>query len=1003
MNFSISEWTRFEEDGTPVWIRSTSPSWIVPNSEGDAILQALSQGSPMTPDFARFCDRLPQAASPAYSGRAVHLVQDRLSELWFHITDRCNMACTHCLFASGPGDRTTLPASRIRKLATEAYGLGTRIFALTGGEPFMHPEIHAILDDLFALGEDVHVVILTNGLLAKTHLVPHVGQRWPKGRIHLQVSVDGTEALHDAIRGKGAFRRLEDALSGLADARIPVTLSMCVDRTNADAMDEVVRFAAKAGAANIHFMWYFIRGRGDDSRYVDPLSLYPRFVAAAGVAEEEGVTIDNLAAIDTQIFAPSGTRHDGSTACWESLAVGPDGKLYPSAALVGIEALGVPLDSGLEAAWRSEGAFLRVRNRTIAEDPSPFRYFTGGGDFDHVFMHGGMEGRDPYLPLLEKMMVRQIVGEAKSLLPGQDGEAGLLFKMGDRLESCGAHGSVALVHPNCLLSVSGEDAVTAVKNFYSEAATTEKIDILNPVCYPDEMMAHLPEPARFRGYGCGSPVLESGLGAGDRLLDLGSGRGTECFIAAKIVGETGSAAGVDMLDPMLKIARALKGEVEANLGYANLDFHKGFLEELPVASGSKDVVISNCVMNLSVNKRRAFAEIYRVLDGGGRLVISDVVCVTEPDPAIRNDDVLKGECIAGALTLADLIGMLMETGFGDIRIHKWFPYREVAGHWFYSMTYEAKKPAKDQKTVSGIYRGPFPGIRLSGGREMLPGRVVTLFEEEARSLGDAFFELDGAGMVTNLDIGDSCCCAVPPEKRDAAPQPETGRMDAGCMVCGKPLVYGHLPQAVTCVYCGIQKEATAVCEDGHYVCDACHAEDALSLMRRVLMDTREPDMIKLFAEVRNHPAIPVHGPEHHSLIPAVVVAAYGNTTGTGVNPLLLDAAISRGQDVPGGACGFWGVCGAASGVGIGFSVILEATPITPKRRQAVQAAVGNVISRIAEFEAGRCCQRDGWVALKAASELSKEVLGVHLQAEEILSCTQKSKNPECIGRACPLC
>ena len=154
--------------------------------------------------------------------------------------------------------------------------------------------------------------------------------------------------------------------------------------------------------------------------------------------------------------------------------------------------------------------------------------------------------------------------------------------------------------------------------------------------------------------------------------------------------------------------------VAQNLGYDNIEFKKGYLEDLPLEDDCADVAVSNCVMNLSVDKRKAYAEIFRILRPGGRLVISDVVCDTEPDPAIRNDEVLKGECIAGALTAAHLVALLEETGFEATTLIKRFPYRQVDGHPFFSLTYSAVKP-KACEPVDAIYRGPLPFLMTQKG------------------------------------------------------------------------------------------------------------------------------------------------------------------------------------------------------------------------------------------------------------------------------------------------
>ncbi len=1034
MAFQQELWTRFEFRGTPVYVRGDKPDWFVPNEAGDRILQELAGSGANGLDLQarRFLARLPDEPMRPYEGRAAYLSTDHLRELWFHITNRCNQACRHCLFASSPSEKTELAASRIREIAAQATALGCRIFALTGGEPLVHPEFESIVDTLLG-HEAAHVVVLTNGTLLEDYARGLV--RWPADRLHLQISVDGLGPRHDRIRGSGAFDALTAKLTWLKAQKIAFTLSMCVNSQNIEDMPGVADFAAKMGATNLHFLWYFVRGRGTAERFAPPADIFPRLVEAAARAAASGVSIDNLEALRAQMFAPSGTKHDGAGSGWESLAVGPDGRLYPSPALVGVEELATDLHPDLVEAWRRSPVLERIRNSSATPLASPLRFLLGGGDPDHSYLYGGdFVGQDPYSPLYEQLTLWLIAREAAPQTA--NGLPGLRLKMGDILVSCGAHGSVALTHTNCLLAAASPDSRTVVKEFYQAASETTKEDILNPVCYPEESISHIPQKYRFRGYGCGSPVLDAQLKLGEQVLDLGCGAGVECFIAARLVGEKGQVIGVDMLESMLiRAAEGAEG-VAGNLGYHNLEFRKGYLEELPIPDASIDVVLSNCVINLSGHKRRTFAEILRVLKPGGRLVISDVVCETEPDPAIKNDAVLRGECLAGALTERDLFGLLAESGFVAPRVLKRFPYRLVQGHQFFSMTYEARKPA-NQKALRVMYRGPFPAIVTGKGEILEVGVTRKIALDELPANPEDLFVFDDAGAITNIDLSPPACC--PSEAPSCCPPPETTvnrpikgmpesfrcsapaagaklslvtpgpeakpasvlRHEAGCLVCGAPLRYLEEETPHTCTFCSATLPANALCEQGHFVCDACHTRDAETFLEHLFLTTTETDMIALLRDIRSHPAIPLHGPEHHILVPGIILATYRNLGGE-VSPDLLRTALKRGRGVPGGYCAFTGACGAGVGVGIAFSLLLGANPVQARERQQVQRITQAVLQEQCGFTAARCCQRDSWLALKKAAELSKEYLPITLRADSPLHCRQSHQNRECLGTACPL-
>ena len=214
--------------------------------------------------------------------------------------------------------------------------------------------------------------------------------------------------------------------------------------------------------------------------------------------------------------------------------------------------------------------------------------------------------------------------------------------------------------------------------------------------YSSADLAAVPEGADM-GLGCGNPRAIASLRPGEVVVDLGSGGGFDAFLASREVGATGRVIGVDMTPTMVSKARA-----NAEKGaFANVEFRLGEIEHLPVADHTADVIISNCVINLSPDKPRVFREAFRVLKPGGRLAVSDVVASTELPAEMRNDPVLYAGCIAGAPLLDDLQAMLREAGFQDIRvtpkdesrafIKDWAPGRGVEDYVL-SAHIEATKP-----------------------------------------------------------------------------------------------------------------------------------------------------------------------------------------------------------------------------------------------------------------------------------------------------------------------
>jgi SAM-dependent methyltransferase len=194
--------------------------------------------------------------------------------------------------------------------------------------------------------------------------------------------------------------------------------------------------------------------------------------------------------------------------------------------------------------------------------------------------------------------------------------------------------------------------------------------------YSENDLDHIPGGADM-GLGCGNPRAIASLQADEVVLDLGSGGGFDAFLAAREVGEHGQVIGVDMTPAMVSKAR----RNAETAGFSNVEFRLGEIEYLPVADSSVDVIISNCVINLSPDKARVFREAYRALRPGGRLAISDVVATATLPDEVRDDPHLHACCVAGAALVDELQAMLEQAGFTDIRITPKDESREFISDW----------------------------------------------------------------------------------------------------------------------------------------------------------------------------------------------------------------------------------------------------------------------------------------------------------------------------------
>jgi arsenite methyltransferase len=241
-----------------------------------------------------------------------------------------------------------------------------------------------------------------------------------------------------------------------------------------------------------------------------------------------------------------------------------------------------------------------------------------------------------------------------------------------------------------MAELTDTDIRERVRERYAAAATARSgccgspaQEVFGAALYEDEGDA-APKAAVEASLGCGVPTAVADLHEGETVLDLGSGAGADVLISARRVGSTGKAIGLDMTDEMLELARANAAEA----GVENVEFVKGYIEELPLADESVDVVISNCVINLSADKGRVLREVARVLRPGGRFAVSDVIADDDMDAATRSDMQQWTGCVAGALTRGQFEAALADAGLVDLEVTETHRVHEHAA----SAIVRARKP-----------------------------------------------------------------------------------------------------------------------------------------------------------------------------------------------------------------------------------------------------------------------------------------------------------------------
>lgn len=222
-----------------------------------------------------------------------------------------------------------------------------------------------------------------------------------------------------------------------------------------------------------------------------------------------------------------------------------------------------------------------------------------------------------------------------------------------------------------------------------------------------------------------------------------------------------------------------------------------------------------------------------------------------------------------------------------------------------------------------------------------------------------------------------------------------------CLICGKPLIYINEAKEMECAVCGKKVLSEACCVDGHFVCDECHGS-GIDLIKVICLNSKSKNPYRIALQLMENDFIHMHGPEHHVLVGAALLTAYKNSGGEIDLEKALREMEIRGKKVPGGACGFWGCCGAAVSLGMFISIISGATPLAQDEWGKANLATAAALQRIGEIGGPRCCKRNTFIAIETAVDYVKDHFGIEMEKErEKIACSFVKQNAKCIGNRCP--
>jgi len=672
-------------------------------------------------------------SSPEYPGRSKAIAPYKLDELWIYSTLACNLRCKHCLVSAGTSLKKELTTEEIKQIVDEAVKLGVKRFYITGGEPFIKDGIFELITYI-TKKKNRDLIVLTNATLFDDKKIEAL-KKVMNPKLLLQVSLEGPNAeIHDKLRGKGSFDAAVAGIKRLVGIGIVPIISTAISKYNEKEIGRTSRFLSKLGIQEHNILWMHAKGRGADN--VNELLVPSENIAQTmrklkKTYKEQEVILDNIESLKVRVRAKRGRKNDLCNNCYEKICVNSDGHVYPCASLNGDPHFdaGSVRKKALKDIWLDSKIMARGRANSVHKKPGCrdcyLEFFCGGGCTSHSYYasevatgKGSVTAGDPYCSTYMALFEDIIWELASEGVPAADGKGystPLVYNamdskspshIGAGIKPVDRKFEVGCYHCSCVLSVDVEDdeevckpeikghVTKTVKKKFSTAAFMPVADYYCPAGYDSKDLEHIPSEVLEVSYGCGNPAALADIKEGETIVDLGAGGGIDCFIAAKRLGRKGKVIGVDMTDEMVETATANAEKVAKVLGYNVVEFRKGNIMELPVESNSVDLVISNCVINLTEDKTKVLDEIYRILKPGGRFIISDIVSDKPVPGYLKRDKELWNACLSGALTDRRFKEAAENAGFPDVQLTKNYLYKKVEYIQFYSVTMKSSKPVK---------------------------------------------------------------------------------------------------------------------------------------------------------------------------------------------------------------------------------------------------------------------------------------------------------------------